>query len=460
MLKDRKPAWLAIGIVVLILLLNIIIIKAAFADNQDLFWMLIVSIPLLIIAVYNVWQTDLLFQKHFTDRQLPSTTQSQLEWLAHSLYPNKIGPSELNVQIGNDQCSQPYNACIFNIRAMEDTDMESTFIGVTKENEFEYSGNSVSERLNTYDLAAGGLAWQIGSGYQGCRTENGHFNSKAFKINAHKPEVKMIELKLSTAIKPIYPIDSFLGSAEPSGRKTDNSIFSDSAYTTFRDAEGMIHFLNHLRELSGGKPIGIRLCINDKKEFYQICHAVRKTQLIPDFIAVEGSWESTGIIHSDQTLHTGIPLCEALLFVSQTLQTYGLQNKIRVIADGKIFSCFDILKVLALGANVIYTEMPCYTAVKNRGDSRKLSFHYNSQTVSDFHVCLLKDTVQIMRICGFKSVSDVTLSKFLSRLDVLHSKYFDELNGPVSYPGSVKKIYNSKMKSHQLQNDRKKVSIS
>ena len=460
MLKDQRRAWVAIGIIVLTLLLNVIIIKTAYADNQNLFWMLIVSIPLLIIAIYNAWQTDHLFQKHFTDSLQPSTQQSHFEWLSHSIYPNKIAPSDLKVQIGNDQCSQPYNACIFNVGSMEDTDLESTFIHATKEKELEYSEYSVGEGLNTYHLAAGGLVWQIGSGYLGCRTENGHFNSKAFKKTARRPEVKMIELKLSSAIKPIYPVDSFLGFAEPIERKIDNSIFSGSAYTTFRDAEGMIHFLNNLRELSGGKPIGIRLCINDKKEFYQICHAVRKTQLIPDFIVVEGSFESTGIVHADQAFHTGIPLYEALLFVSQTLQMYGLQNKIKVIADGKIISCFDILKVLALGANVVCTEMPRYTTIKYPGDGRKLSLHYKSRNVYDFHDNLMKDTVQLMKICGFKSVSDITLSKFFSRLDVLHAKNFEELNGPVLYPGSVKKIYNSKIKSHRPQDERKKVSIS
>ena len=148
---------------------------------------------------------------------------------------------------------------------MEDTDLESTFIQATNEKELEYSEYSVGQGLNTYHLATGDLVWQIVPDYIGCRAENGHFNSKAFKKIARRPEVKMIELKLSSAIKPIYPVDSFLGFAEPPDKKIDNNIFSSSAYTTFRNAEGMIHFLNGLRELSGGKPIGIRLCINDKR---------------------------------------------------------------------------------------------------------------------------------------------------------------------------------------------------
>ena len=460
MLKNRRPAWLTIGTIILTLLLNVIIIEIAFyVDDWHVFWMLIVSIPLLTIAIYNAWQTKHLLQKHLAGDMQPSTLQCDVELLSHSVYPNKIAPTDLKVQIGNDQCSQPYSACIFNVDFIEDKCMKNTLTHITKEGEFEYSEYSVDEGLNTYHLATGGFVWQIGPNYLGCRTENGHFNREAFKTTAHRPEVKMIELKLSSAIKRVYPVDSFLGFAAPIERKIEDGIFSGSAYTTFSNAEGMIHFLNNLRELSGGKPVGIRLCISDKKEFYQICYAIQKTQLIPDFMVVEGSFERRDIIHSDQAFHIGIPLYDALLFVSQTLPMYGLQNKIKVIADGKIISCFDILKVLALGADIVCTKMPYYPITKYAGDDQKSSLHYKNQNVYSFHNNLLKDTIQIMKICGFKSVSDITLPKFFGRLDVLHSKNFDELNGPVLYPGSVKKIYKSKVKSHRPQDEMKQVSI-
>jgi glutamate synthase domain-containing protein 2 len=248
---------------------------------------------------------------------------------------------------------------------------------------------------------------------------------------ASRPEVRLIELKLSAGIKPVYPGDPLLRFEKPVEHTIGNSIFSDPANTDFRDAEGMIHFLGDLRELSGGKPIGIRLCINDKKEFYQICHAFRKTQIIPDFIVVEGPLESTGTLHADQAFPAGMPLYDALLFVSQTLQVYGLQDKIRVIADGKIFSCFDILKVLAMGANVVCTEMPLYTTIKYTVGNRKPSLHHENGNKNDFHDSLMKDTVQVMKKCGFKSVDDITLSKFFSRIDVLHSKEFEELDAAV-----------------------------
>jgi hypothetical protein len=458
MLKSRRPAWLATGIIVLAFLLNVIIIKSAFDDNQHLLWMLILSIPLLIITIYSAWQTNHFLQKYFSDIIQPSTKHSHLQW-SHSIYPNNITPADLKVQIGNDQCSQPYTACIFNVGLIKDTNFESTSIQTQKQKEVKCHQYSPSEELNTYHLAAGGLVWRIGSDYMGCRTENGHFDSKAFKKIACRSEVKMIELKLSSAIKPIYGIDSILGFAKPIEDKINNSIFSDSAFSTFRDADGMIHFLSILRELSGGKPVGIRLCINDKKEFYQICHAVRKAQLIPDFIVIEDRFESIGKVHSDQSFHTGMPLYEALLFVSEALQIYGLQNKIKVIVDGKIISSFDILKLLALGADLFCTEMPRYAPIKYPVGG-ELPRHTKIQSVYDFYDTLMIDTVQLMSIWGFKSVSDITLSKFFNMLDVLHSKIVDELNVAIVWPPSVQKISNSKIKPHRPREERKKAGVS
>ena len=454
----QKKGWLIWGMILLALLLNVLIISVS-NKNRYLLWMLIASIPLLLIAIYFRWQTGHLLQRYFADSLQSPAQPSQFQFLSHSVYPTKVAVTDLKVQIGNDQCNQPYNACIFNIGSMEDTDMGNTFIHATKERELEYSQYSVSGGLNTYHLAAGGLLWQIGPDYAGCRTQHDNFNSKAFKKNARRPEVKMIELKLSSAIKPIHPVDSSLDIAPPIDGKIDNSIFPGSAYTTFREAEGMIYFLHSLRELSGGKPIGIRLCINDKKEFYQICYAIRKTQIIPDFIVVEGSFERTGIVHTDQAFHIGMPLYEALLFVSQTLQVYALEKEIKIIASGRFISCFDILKVLALGANAVFTEMPGYAPIKYPGGERIAASRYKGQNATDFHYNLLKATVHTMKICGFMRVSDITLSKLFRRLDVLYSNSFGELNGSALYPGAIKKIYNSKIKSYQLSKERKRENI-
>ena len=415
---------------------------------QNLFWVLLITMPLLIVGIFTTKETNHILNKYCSISLQEDAKQEKYETLSHSIYPNKIDETDLKVLIGNDECLQPYNAFIFNIGSLKNTYPKKVIVQAVNDKKLDYLRNSYEENLCTYSLGAEDLVWQIGPEYIGCRTANGNFNSKVFKQNAGRPEVKMIELILSTAIKPVYTADSSLDIVDTINPKINNGIFPGSLYSTFREAEGMIHFLDSLRELSGKKPIGIRLCIRDKKDFREICHAICKTQLIPDFIVVEGSFEFISAVHKE------MPLYEALLFVSQTLQIYGLESKIKIIASGKIISCFDILRVLALGANAVCTEMPGYST----NDGKTFSL-YKGQNLNDFRNYLLKTTVQAMKVCGFVNVGDITLSKFLRRLDLLHSNGFENLNDTILYPGVVKKLYNSKTKSYHLREEIKKESI-
>lgn len=449
-----KIIWSIGSIVVLGTLLNAIIIISAYIYSSGLFWILLITIPLLVIGIYNAQQTNNILGKFSIISPHGSEKQNKYEWLSHSVYNEKISETDLKVQIGNDQCNQPYNACIFNLQSLKSIHPKKS-LQATISKKPDYSKNLCEEKLRTYCIGGEDLVLQIVPNFIGCGTGNGNFNNKIFKENACLPEVKMIELILSAAIKPVHNVDSSLDIGDTHNIKTNIKVFPTSSYSTFREAEGMIHFLDSLRELSGKKPIGIRLSIRDKKEFHEICYAIRKTQLIPDFIVVEGSFETTSTVYADKGIHTEMPLYEALLFVSQTLQIYGLETKIKIIASGKIISCFDILRVLALGANVVCTEMPDYTPTEG-----KTFPFYKVQNLNNFHNSLIKATIQTMKVCGFMNVSDITLSKLFRRLDILHSMGFENLNGPILHSGTIKKIFNSKTKSYRLQEERRKESIA
>jgi glutamate synthase-like protein len=450
MSRNKRIIWSIGSIIVLGVLTNAIIIATAYIYIPNLFWLLLITMPLLIAGICNARQTNHILGKNHIIRLQAAKRQKRNEWPSHSIYPNKIEETDLKVLIGNDQCWQPYNACIFHIRSIKDIYPEKASVRAIMDKKFEHPRNSSEENLQIYSLGGGDLVWQIDPAYIGCRTANGNFNSKVFKENACRSEIKMIELMLSTSIQSVYAADSLLDIGDRINPKINNRIFLSSSYSTFRDAEGMMHFLDSLRELSGKKPIGIRLRINDKKEFREICHAIGKTQLIPDFIVVEGSFESTCAVHKG--IHAAMPLYEALLFVSQTLQIYGLETKIKIIASGKIISCFDILRVLALGANAVCTEMPAY----NTNDARTFSL-YKGQNLNDFRNYLLKTTVHAMKVYGFMNVSDITLSKVFRKLDMLPLKGSENLNGPISYPGTANKVYTSKLKSYQSREERKGV---
>jgi hypothetical protein len=409
---------------------------------------------MLIVAIYTAKQTNYIFSRFRIISLQDVENKVKSQWLSHSIYPNSNDETDLNVLIGNDQCSHPYNTCILNIGSMNTFQPKKENIQAMKDRNLGHSKNSWEERLHAYCMASGDLVWQIGPDFMGCRSENGNFNSKSFKEMASRQDIKMIELTLSPRTEFRRPIDLSLDNGKSAKIERSDSIFPGLSYATFTGAEGMLHFLNSLRELSGGKPVGIRICINRKKEFHEICYTIRKTHVIPDFITVEGSFESTNTDPIDKEIHSGMPLYEALLFVSQTLQLYGLEKEIKIIAVGKIVSSFDILKLLALGANAVCSEMHGNSSLKYPGNDRKANSFYKGQNSNEFHNNLMKATIQAMKICGFMNVDDITLSKFFHRLDVLHSNNFGEVNGPILYPGTVRKIYNSKKRSYQMQDER------
>jgi glutamate synthase domain-containing protein 2 len=375
------------------------------------------------------------------------------EWVAHSIYPAKSEADDLRITIGNHQCSYPYNASILNIGAMSYGALSKTAVQALNEGARlgRFAQNTGEGGISPYHLKGGDLIWQIGTGYFGCRGEDGSFNADLFMENALRPQVKMIELKLSQGARPGH------GGILPAIKNTDEiaslrdvpantTIVSPPAHTAFCNAEGMLHFLQSLRELSLGKPVGFKLCIGNKHEFYEICHYMRKTEIIPDFITIDGAEGGTGAAPLEFADHVGMPLYEALTFASKTLQQYGLRQHIKLLVAGKIISGFDILKVLALGADACYSargmmfSLGCIQAL--RCDSGKcpagvatqeprlykgLDVTEKRSRVAFFHRNTIMATIELMNACGFKTLNDITVSSFFRRLNSFEMKSFEEI---------------------------------
>src|SRR6185436_11508630 len=204
-----------------------------------------------------------------------------------------------------------------------------------------FAHNTGEGGISEYHLKGGDLIWQIGTGYFGCRDEKGRFHSLTFRKNAMRPQVKMIELKLSQGAKPGH------GGILPASKNTPEiaairqvkagtTIHSPAMHTEFDTPEGLVQFLQLLRELSEGKPVGFKICIGDKQEFIDICQAMSLTGCIPDFISVDGGEGGTGAAPLEFTDHLGMPLHEGLAFVKQTLEDLDLSKQIKILAAGKI----------------------------------------------------------------------------------------------------------------------------
>ncbi len=128
-------------------------------------------------------------------------------------------------------------------------------------------------------------------------------------------------------------------------------VISPAAHSAFTTPREMIGFIQRLRDLSGGKPVGIKLAIGHPWEWFAMVKAMREEGDHPDFVVVDGGQGGTGAAPLEFVNRLGMPLTEALLLVHNTLVGAGLRDKIRVGAAGKVISAFDIARTMALGAD-------------------------------------------------------------------------------------------------------------
>ena len=507
-------------IIFFIIMLNIIFIRSAFI-HQSGYGSLLISMPILLLALYdrlqkkhavirnypivghlryffesirpeirqyffesdtdgkpfNRRQRSIVYQRAKNEKQTVAfgmqadPTAPGYEWVAHSIYPAVVDEKSLRVWIGNDQCRQPYHASIFNIAAMSYGALSKTAITSLNEGAMlgGFAHNTGEGGISNYHLKGGDLIWQVGTGYFGCRDDEGRFDATAFKKNAARPQVKMIELKISQGAKPGH------GGILPGTKNTEEiatirhvkpgiTVHSPARHREFEDAVGLLRFIQLLRELSGGKPVGFKLCIGDKQEFIDICEAIAITGIIPDFISVDGAEGGTGAAPLEFTDNLGMPLFEALAFVKATLNKYHFSNDIKILAAGKIITGFDILKALSLGASACYSArgmmlaLGCIQALQC--DSGKCPVGVATQDprlykgidpadkrvrVANFHRSTIIATKEIMEACGFTNLQSINAGKFFRRINEQETKnfyqiYFDQ--GNKSFHGNFHKQLN------------------
>jgi glutamate synthase domain-containing protein 2 len=283
------------------------------------------------------------------------------EWINHSIAPTAIASHDFRVVIGagGSSCTQPYSASIFNISAMSFGALSANAIlalnGGAQRGGFAHDTGEGSVSAH-HRVHGGDLIWEIGSGYFGCRNDDGSFSPSRFAANALDPQVKMIELKLSQGAKPghggVLPGPKVtVEIAAARGVPVGVDCVSPARHSAFDTPAEMMHFIERLRRLSGGKPTGFKLCIGHPWEWMALAKAMLETGILPDFIVVDGAEGGTGAAPLEFTDHVGAPLQEGLLLVHNTLVGLNLRSRVRIGCAGKVVSAFDIARLLALGAD-------------------------------------------------------------------------------------------------------------
>lgn len=280
-------------------------------------------------------------------------------WLTHSATPVTIEDSDFRVLVGGPACKQPYSASLYSISAMSFGSLSANAIlalntGARKGGFAHDTGEGGISRYHRH--GGGDLIYQVASGYFGCRNEDGSFSPDKFARLAADPQIKMIEIKLSQGAKPghggMLPAAKISPEiAEARGIPMGIDCTSPAAHSTFSTPVGLMRFIAELRELSGGKPVGFKLCIGHRREFMSMVKAMLKTGIVPDFIVVDGAEGGTGAAPIEFANRVGMPMLEGLTFVHNTLRGAGLRDQVRIAAAGKIVSAFDIARAIALGAD-------------------------------------------------------------------------------------------------------------
>ena len=281
------------------------------------------------------------------------------QWINQSLAPTHLASHDFRIHIGGKDCKQKYCASIFNISAMSFGALSANAIMAlnlgAKRGGFAHDTGEGS--ISRYHRTHGGdLIWEIGSGYFGCRNTDGTFSAEKFQENALDPQVKMVEIKLSQGAKPghggVLPGPKVtVEIAEARGVMVGEECVSPASHSAFSTPIELMQFVKRLRELSGGKPVGFKLCIGHPWEWFGIVKAMLETDIYPDFIVVDGSEGGTGAAPVEFTNHVGTPLQEALRLVHNTLIGVNLRDEIKIGCAGKIISAFDMAVAFALGAD-------------------------------------------------------------------------------------------------------------
>jgi len=300
-----------------------------------------------------------------------NVTLSGYEWINHSMQPTTLANHDFRIVIGGaangrdagngslHPCTQPYSASVFNISAMSFGALSANAIlALNKGAQMGGFAHDTGEgSISQHHRVHGGdLIWEIGSGYFGCRNDDGSFNEERFTANARDPQVKMIELKLSQGAKPghggVLPgpkVTAEISAAR--GVPVGVDCISPASHRAFSTPVGMMHFIGRLRDLSGGKPTGFKFCLGHPWEWFAIVKAMQETGITPDFIVVDGAEGGTGAAPVEFIDHVGAPLQEGLLLVHNTLIGVGLRDRIKIGCAGKVITAFDLARMMALGAD-------------------------------------------------------------------------------------------------------------
>lgn len=401
--------------------------------------------------VYQRAKGDLETQPFGTQRD---TNAVGYEWVAHAMADTKRIEHEPRIEIGKGRCARPYSASRLNISAMSYGSLSPTAIealsrGAKMGN---FAHNTGEGSVSPYHIKGGGdLIWQIGTGYFGCRASDGTFDKHMFAENASRDQVRMIEIKLSQGAKPghggVLPgvkVDEEI--AKIRGVPIGETVVSPPRHSAFHSPKGLLEFVEQLREQSGGKPVGFKLCVGRRVELLGICKAMRETGMSPDFITVDGGEGGTGAAPLEFSNSVGMPARDAWAFAHNALVGAGLRDQVKLIASGKIMTGFHMIRAMALGADLCNSARgmmlalgciqalrcnndtcPTGVATQNRALYKGLVVEDKAPRVHRFHQGTIESMLELLSAIGVDLPEHITPDLLYRRVSDHRIMTFEDL---------------------------------
>ena len=377
--------------------------------------------------------------------------QEGYEWINHSMAPAHVPDHDFRIIVGGEpqaspdahSCTQPYSLSVFNISAMSFGSLSANAIEALNRGAklAGFAHDTGEGSISRYHRAPGGdLIWEIGSGYFGCRNPDGSFSEEAFARNAASDQVRMIEIKLSQGAKPghggVLPGAKVTPEiAEARGVEPWKTVVSPARHSAFGTPIELLHFIDRLRRLSGGKPVGFKFAFGHPWEWFALCKAMIVTGITPDFIVVDGKEGGTGASPVEFLDRVGTPMREALTLVHNTLVGTNLRHRIKIGAAGKIITAFDMARVMALGADwcnsgrgfmfalgCIQAQTchtgKCPTGVATQDPQRQQALVVvdKAQRVANFHQNTLKALAELVGAAGLRHPTELQPHHIVMRL--------------------------------------------
>jgi glutamate synthase domain-containing protein 2 len=473
-------AFVVVGPLIFLGLVDVIQTKQAIRRNYPIIGRLRYTMETLRPAIQQYFVEDDLNGKPFSRRKrslvyqrakqvketVPFGTQLDVygegyQWMVHSAYPLDASKMDRHpkVRVGGPDCKHPYDLSLYSISAMSYGSLSANAVKAmnlgAKKGSFAH--NTGEGGVSPYHKQGGDLIWQVGTGYFGARAKDGNFDPVKYEKTVAHESIKMVELKLSQGAKPgkggILPaIKNTLEIAKIRGVEPHKSVNSPSGHKAFSGPEGLMHFIKKLRDLSGGKPVGFKLCIGSEQEFYDMCKAMITTGIKPDFITIDGGEGGTGAAPVEFSDSMGMPMHDGLSFAVDALVGFDLKKDIKVIAAGRITSAFAMIQTLALGADACYSarammmavgciqalechsnKCPTGVATQDQKLMKGLDVPDKSERVYNFHKKTMYIFVEMLAAAGIDDSSKLQRKHVFKRTTVGTVKRYDQIfpNMPV-----------------------------